>query len=137
MAWLAKEAMAAMVGGLIARAQAKYAVLTSTAISSLNLREPAMSAPKKRSYHHGNLRQALIDMAVRLAEERGHEELSLREVATLRLRLLVERDQRAAPADPLARIHALGHSFIDWALDQPAQFRRGVGVRRCAWIRSR
>ena len=110
-----------------------------------------------RPYHHGNLRQALIDMAVQVADESGHEELSLREVArrlgvssgapfrhfpnraslmaaiaeeaTLRLRLGVERDLRKAPPDPVSRLKALGRSFILWALEKPAQFRI-VSARR-------
>src|SRR5437899_12248125 len=36
---------------------------------------------KKRPYHHGNLRQALIDAALELIEERGVSALTLREVA--------------------------------------------------------
>src|SRR2546429_977719 len=36
---------------------------------------------KKRPYHHGNLRQALIDAALELIEERGVPALTLREVA--------------------------------------------------------
>jgi AcrR family transcriptional regulator len=103
------------------------------------------------SYHHGNLRQALMDEAVAMSHEYGHEAWSLRELArrlgvssgapfrhfadraalmaaiaeeaTLKLRLRVARDQHRAGAQPAARLKALGHSFIDWALDQPAQFR--------------
>ena len=33
------------------------------------------------SYHHGNLRQALIDAGVRIINESGEENLSLRQVA--------------------------------------------------------
>lgn len=114
-------------------------------------------SPCPRPYHHGNLRQALMDEAVVMSNEQGHEEWSLRELArrlgvssgapfrhfndraalmaaiaeeaTLRLRLSVERDQHRAGPHPVARLKALGHSFIDWALDQPAQFRI-VSARR-------
>lgn len=117
----------------------------------------ASSTKERRTYHHGNLRQALIDMAVQVAEESGHEELSLREVArrlgvssgapfrhfanraqlmaaiaeeaTVRLRICVERDLRKAPCDELSQLKALGRSFIQWALDKPAQFRI-VSARR-------
>ena len=34
-----------------------------------------------RPYHHGNLRQALIEATLTLAEETGIEQVSLREVA--------------------------------------------------------
>jgi AcrR family transcriptional regulator len=115
------------------------------------------TTPGRRTYHHGKLRQALIDMAVQVAEESGHEELSLREVArrlgvssgapfrhfpnraslmaaiaeeaTLRLRLGVERDLRKAGLDEVDRLKVLGRAFIDWALDKPAQFRI-VSARR-------
>jgi len=118
---------------------------------------PNPSATPARKYHHGHLRQALIDMAVQVAEEIGHEELSLREVArrlgvssgapfrhfpnraslmaaiaeeaTLRLRLCVERDLRKAGAGEIVQLKALGRSFIHWALDKPAQFRI-VSARR-------
>lgn len=117
----------------------------------------ATDMARPRAYHHGNLRQALIDMAVRVAEEHGHEELSLREVArrigvssgapfrhfpnraslmaaiaeeaTMRLRLCVERDLRKAGPDEVERLKVLGRSFIHWALDKPAQFRI-VSARR-------
>jgi AcrR family transcriptional regulator len=112
---------------------------------------------ERRTYHHGKLRQALIDMAVQVAEESGHEELSLREVArrlgvssgapfrhfanraslmaaiaeeaTVRLRICVERDLRKAPSDDLSQLKALARAFIQWALDKPAQFRI-VSARR-------
>jgi AcrR family transcriptional regulator len=112
---------------------------------------------RQRPYHHGNLRQALIDMAVQVAEEQGHEELSLREVArrlgvssgapfrhfpnraslmaaiaeeaTMRLRIGVERDLRKAGPDEVTQLKVLGRAFIAWALDKPAQFRI-VSARR-------
>lgn len=105
----------------------------------------------QRPYHHGNLRQALIDMAVVVAEETGKDIISVREVARrlgvssgapfrhfpdreslmtavaeealMRLRLRVERDQLEAPSDPIARLKALGRTFIRWALHNPTQFR--------------
>ncbi len=115
---------------------------------------PLKAAPRssvKRPYHHGNLRQALIDTAVTVADESGKDLISVREVArrlgvssgapfrhfpnrkslmtavaeeaTLRLRLRVERDLRDAPEDPMARLKALGRTFIEWALNHPTQFR--------------
>lgn len=110
-----------------------------------------------RAYHHGNLKQALIDMAVEVAEEKGHEEWSVREIArrlgvssgapfrhfptraslmaaiaeeaTLRLRLVVERELRRAKADEISQLKALARGFMHWALDNPAQFRI-VSARR-------
>lgn len=36
----------------------------------------------KEKYHHGNLRQALIDAGIKMINEQGEESLSLRKVAT-------------------------------------------------------
>jgi AcrR family transcriptional regulator len=44
--------------------------------------DPLPSAPvTERPYHHGNLRQALLEQAERTVRERGVQELSLRELA--------------------------------------------------------
>ncbi len=105
----------------------------------------------QRPYHHGNLRQALVDMAVVVAEETGKDLISVREVARrlgvssgapfrhfpnreslmtavaeealVRLRLRVERDQLDAPANPISKLKTLGRTFIRWALANPTQFR--------------
>lgn len=107
--------------------------------------------PPRRPYHHGNLRQALVDMAVRVAEETGKDHISVREVArrlgvssgapfrhfpdrvalmtavaeeaTERLRLQVERALLDAPPDAMLRLKRMGVAFIDWALMHPTQFR--------------
>ena len=42
---------------------------------------PESKTPGLTSYHHGNLREALIDAAVQLVEEGGPENVSVREVA--------------------------------------------------------
>ena len=42
---------------------------------------PKSTTPRPTSYHHGNLRKALIDAAVQLVEEGGPEKVSVREVA--------------------------------------------------------
>ncbi len=128
----------------------KCAVLTLQG-PSLHLAAWTMPATAPRPYHHGQLRQAVIDMALHLAEETGDERVSLREVArrigvspgapfrhfanheslmtaiaeeaTLRLRLGVERDLHRAPPDALGQLKAMGHSFLDWALQHPTAFR--------------
>jgi AcrR family transcriptional regulator len=107
--------------------------------------------PRASPYHHGKLRQALIDMAVTVAEETGKDIVSVREVArrlgvssgapfrhfpdrealmtavaeeaTMRLRLQVERDLAAGPTAAIDRIKVLGRSFIQWALINPTQFK--------------
>jgi AcrR family transcriptional regulator len=110
-----------------------------------------------RPYHHGNLRQAVIDTALALAEETGDERVSLREVArrigvssgapfrhfadhtalmtaiaeeaTVRLRLMVDRDQHRSPPAAIERLRTMGHSFLAWALQHPTSFRL-VSARR-------
>jgi AcrR family transcriptional regulator len=110
-----------------------------------------------RRYHHGNLRQAVIDTALQLADESGDERISLREVArrigvssgapfrhftdhaalmtaiaeeaTVRLRLMVDRDQHRSPPAAIERLRTLGHSFLAWALQHPTSFRL-VSARR-------
>ena len=107
-------------------------------------------APEPRhSYHHGNLRQALIDAALALLEEGGVEALSVRsaaqragvspgapfrhfasrtalltalaEEATSQLRQRVEAAvQDAAHAAPLARFTSLGQAYLGWACEHPA-----------------
>src|SRR5207237_9381160 len=107
---------------------------------------------KKRPYHHGNLRQALIDAALELIEERGVSALTLREVARRvgvthaapqrhfedraallaavaeqgfrGLRARVEQVLSAASArDPAARLNALGVAYVEFAVQNPAHFR--------------
>lgn len=110
-----------------------------------------MPTPPSRPYHHGKLKQALIDMAVTVAEETGKDLISVREVARrlgvssgapfrhfpnreslmtavaeealMRLRLRVERDLLDAPPAPIDRLKTLGRSFIQWALHNPTQFK--------------
>lgn len=109
--------------------------------------------PKQISgrYHHGNLRQAMIEATLVLAEESGLERVSLREVArrlgvssgapfrhfrdrqalmtaiaeeaTRQLRIRVERDQLTAPAAAVEKLRCLGHSFLAWAWSHPTQFK--------------
>ncbi len=115
------------------------------------------SPPSRTRYHHGNLRQAVIDTALALAEETGDEQVSLREVArrigvssgapfrhfadhaslmaaiaeeaTVRLRLMVERDQHRSPPAAIERLRTMGNSFLSWALEHPTSFRL-VSARR-------
>lgn len=102
-------------------------------------------------YHHGNLRQAMIEATLTLAEETGLERVSLREVArrvgvssgapfrhfkdrqalmtaiaeeaTRQLRIRVDRDQLRAPAQAVEKLRCLGQSFLSWAWSHPTQFK--------------
>jgi AcrR family transcriptional regulator len=105
----------------------------------------------RRAYHHGNLKQALIDATLDLAAEVGLDQVSLREVArrvgvsagapfrhfkdrralmtaiaeeaTRQLHIMVGRDQSRASGDAVDRLKVLGRSFLLWALQHPTQFK--------------
>jgi len=111
------------------------------------------AAPEARvAYHHGNLREALIQAAVELIERDGLDKLSVREAAkragvspgapfrhfatktalltavaeqaTQRLRTHVEQALAAAADAPaLGRFGAIGHAYLEWALANPTHFR--------------
>jgi AcrR family transcriptional regulator len=107
---------------------------------------------RKRAYHHGNLRQALIDAALELIEQRGVPALTLREVARRvgvthaaphrhfadraalvaavaeqgfrGLRAHMEAVRASAPARAVSqRLRALGVAYVQYALAHPAHLR--------------
>ncbi|MBT2334352.1 TetR/AcrR family transcriptional regulator [Variovorax paradoxus] len=115
-------------------------------------RSSSPPAAEPRAYHHGNLREALIEAAVALIERDGLDKLSVREAAkragvspgapfrhfatktalltavaeqaTQRLRAHVEEAvAAAADAPPLVRFGAIGHAYIEWARTNPTHFR--------------
>jgi AcrR family transcriptional regulator len=108
--------------------------------------------PKRRgNYHHGDLRQALVAAALRALERHRAEDLSLRElgrelgvsprapyrhfatreellaaVAVEGYRMfgvLTQARVAEAGADPLARLCAIGESYVLFAVEHPAAFR--------------
>jgi AcrR family transcriptional regulator len=107
--------------------------------------------PPERAYHHGDLRRAVLDEALRLIEERGHVDFTLREVArrvgvshtapyrhfadkralltaiTVEAqRMLADRIQAAldaAGSELRPRFLAAGWSYVHFALEAPAAFR--------------
>lgn len=114
-------------------------------------RAPASRA-KKRAYHHGNLRAALVAAGLHEVARSGPETFSLREVARragvtptavyrhfaskddLLAAIAAECDDRisaimaaaiaAAPADdPLERFRATGIAYVRFAVAHPAHFR--------------
>ena len=106
---------------------------------------------RRKPYHHGNLRRALLDAALRLVETEGAEALTLRAAARLAgvsqaapyrhfadkqallaavaeegFRALTEAMRRSAAAHadlPLARLRALGLAYVEFATGHPAHFR--------------
>jgi AcrR family transcriptional regulator len=110
-----------------------------------------MRAKRKADYHHGDLRRALIDTAVKAIARHGVDSLSLRELAArsgvspgapyhhfasrsellssiaeegfarLEARLIAARD--AAPDDASARLQALGLAYVSFAVSAPGYFR--------------
>jgi AcrR family transcriptional regulator len=110
-------------------------------------------APKRRTtYHHGRLREALLEAAEKMIEEDGPETVTVREAArragvspgapfrhfATRTALMTGVAERAMkrfldeiaraeaavdPDDPGARYAALGRAYLRWAMRHPAQFR--------------
>ncbi len=112
---------------------------------------------KKKTYHHGELRQALIDTALELVTERGISEWSLREVAR---RIGVSHaapyrhfaDQESllgavaekgfeqmgeylaaalenTSLDSIKRLQAIGLAYVQYAIAHPAEYQ--VMFRYC------
>lgn len=108
-------------------------------------------ATSRRPYHHGDLRQALIDAALELVEEGGIDRVSVREAgrragvspaapfrhfaskvelmtavaeeAMRRFRAEIDSElARVAELDALSRFRALGTAYLRWAVRSPAHF---------------
>jgi AcrR family transcriptional regulator len=99
----------------------------------------------KTSYHHGDLRCALLDAALDIISEHGPRQLTIREVArkvgvshTAPYRHLIvavvkqgfelmhqtmQEAKAAAEPDPLSQFAASGTAYIDFALDHRAYYR--------------
>src|SRR5450432_994967 len=113
--------------------------------------KPKRRPPQPKQYHHGDLRRVLIDAALRLAEEGGAEQVSVREAARRagvspgapfrhfetrdalmtavaeeaqrRFRIEIDAALAEAPAgDPLRRFRAFGLAYLRWAMRNPAHF---------------
>ncbi|WP_404362187.1 TetR/AcrR family transcriptional regulator [Corallococcus coralloides] len=114
-------------------------------------RKQAAEAPEdKGRYHHGDLRQALVDAAVALIAEEGFGALSLREVARragvthaapyrhfadkealleavahegFRAMAREMRERMAPHTGPLERLYAAGEAYVLFAVRHPPHFR--------------
>ena len=120
----------------------------ATSPSAVNL----LPKQTKPSYHHGDLRRALLDATVQLIEEQGLEAVSVREVArrtgvspgapfrhfqnrTALLTAVAEVAQErlvqavgeslgdAEKANPLQKFRAIGIGFLRWAFTNPTHFQ--------------
>jgi AcrR family transcriptional regulator len=105
---------------------------------------------RPESYHHGNLRQALLEAARDLINEAGIEKLNLREVArragvttgapyhhfadkaelvfALARQSLEDLDHASQAAlegidEPREQLRAIGVAYVLYAVDHPAEFR--------------
>jgi AcrR family transcriptional regulator len=111
----------------------------------------AGEATPARSYHHGNLRQALLEAALELARLHGPERVSVREAARHvgvspgapfrhfpnrralmtalaeeageRLRIEVRKSMGGRQASPLQRLRSLGRGYLQWAMRHPSHFK--------------
>jgi AcrR family transcriptional regulator len=105
----------------------------------------------KGAYHHGDLRDALLAEALKLIEQRGASELSLRELARRlgvssaapyhhfanrtellwalamrgfeRLEASMRAELESAGDVPTERLRAIGRGYLRFALAHPSQFR--------------
>lgn len=106
---------------------------------------------KSKSYHHGNLVEALVSATIGLIEERGLEQVSVREaakragvspgapfrhfrskaalmtaVAEQAMSRLVDEVngclENADVADPMDGVRAIGQGYLRWALANPTHF---------------
>lgn len=107
---------------------------------------------QQKPYHHGNLVEALIAATVELIEERGVEQLSVREVAkragvspgapfrhfrskTALLTAVAEQAMdrlteavtktvsNVGSEDPAAAFEAIGQGYLEWAMTNPTHFQ--------------
>jgi AcrR family transcriptional regulator len=108
-------------------------------------------ASGRRAYHHGDLRQALIDAALTIAEQRGLDQVTVREAGqragvssgapfrhfptkiALMTAVAEEAMRRfrgeiatamaeAEGSDPLDRFRALGTAYLRWVIRNPTHF---------------
>jgi len=112
---------------------------------------PRKAPPRRAKYHHGRLRQALIEEALLIVKESGAESVSVRDVArragvspgapfrhfatrTALMTAVAEqamgrfRDEivralaEARSDDPLDRFRALGTAYMRWVVRNPQHF---------------
>ncbi len=109
------------------------------------------ASQRRGAYHHGSLRQALIDAALAIAEERGLDQVTVREAGSragvspgapfrhfpskMALMTAVAEDAMgrfhdeiatalagSEAIDPMARFRALGTAYLRWVIRNPTHF---------------
>ena len=118
-----------------------------------------MALTAKTTYHHGDLRQSLIDAAIALISEEGISDLSLRQVARRvgvshnapyrhfedkeallaavaeqgfqSLRVAMETARQVIPPDSSQHLEAIGVAYVHFALAHPFHYRLMFGDYRC------
>lgn len=118
-----------------------------------------MALAAKNTYHHGDLRQSLINAAIALISEEGISELSLRQVARRvgvshnapyrhfedkeallaavaeqgfqSLLVAIETARQGIPPDSPQRLEAIGVAYVHFALAHPFHYRLMFGDYRC------
>ncbi|WP_404784890.1 TetR/AcrR family transcriptional regulator [Altericista sp. CCNU0014] len=118
-----------------------------------------MAVAAKNAYHHGDLRQSLIDAAIALIGEEGIGDLSLRQVARQvgvshnapyrhfedkeallaavaeqgfqSLRVVMEAARQGLPPNSPQGLEAIGVAYVQFALRHPAYYRLMFGEYRC------
>jgi AcrR family transcriptional regulator len=115
-------------------------------------RKGSAAPPKRRSYHHGKLREALIQAALRLVEEAGPQSVTVREAARragvssgapfrhfpdrtalmtavaeeamtrLRHEVVTSLEDMRA-SDPLERFRGIGAAYLRWTVNNPTHFQ--------------
>lgn len=114
-----------------------------------------MTKSRRNNYHHGNLRQAILDLAETHLSDIRADDLSLRALAReigvsqtapyrhfgdknallaalatrgyIAMTTLMIRAQQGAGADPREKLRAVGKAYIDYALEHPELFKVMLG----------
>ena len=108
-------------------------------------------ASAKRPYHHGDLRNALLDAGLQILDREGISAVTLRAIAARagvshaapahhfghlkglltalaaiafgRLHESIGRSMESAPPQPIEQLRAAGHGYVDFAQSNPGLFR--------------
>ena len=118
--------------------------------NQISIKSTPHSSLKPEPYHHGNLRQALLESAMEIVEQNGIEALSLREVARranvspaapyhhfkdkaailgelaqIGLERLATNSRQAIVgiSHPLEKLNQIGVAYVLYAFDHPNQFK--------------